>query len=161
MKMINTYFKLPLALLLCATAGAQAAVVNIAGQPTNSIERSVTGVYSSSLKISFSEAGKYELNFSDLPGKSEFSLFGAAISDKDGKSIGSLVVDDGVLQKAAQFSLGQGEYDLSLFAITYGDVNFGTFKLDVNSVPLPPAIIGLTSALMWMGALMRRRRTAK
>ena len=160
MKMINTYFKLPLALLLCATAGAQAAVVDIAGPATNSIQRSVVGTYSSSLKISFSEDGKYELNFSDLAAKSEFSLFGAAIS-KDGKSIGSLVVDDGVLQKAAQFSLGQGEYDLSLFAITYGDVNFGTFKLDVNSVPLPPAIIGLTSALMWMGALMRRRRTAK
>jgi hypothetical protein len=157
MKMYTLIKKYCLAATLLGSMGAHAAFVDIAGPDTNSIQKKVVGTYSKATTIEFSQNGNYQINYKDLGLVPEFALFGAAISQQ-GTSVVDLVLNDGSLQGAKQFSLLKGTYDLNIFAITNIANNFGEFKLEVNPVPLPSAVIFLSSALMGLIAFCRRRK---
>ena len=84
-------------------------------------------------------------------------MLGAMISSPSTKYVDMVLAPE---QKTKQqnFNIDKaGDYFLSVFAISDSINRPATFNLSVNAVPLPSAVIFMSSALMGLVAFMRRR----
>jgi len=160
----------PLTLLLAASA-AQAGSVNLLDSSSPEIQRTVVGVWSNNQRLSFSEAGKYSVVLTDFGGNNfgdKFSYLGAMVSDSY-HNLGSVTLNKNSYSPSAFLSFdvtAPGDYWLSLFAITNGTSNTGTFNFnliqgDTNPVPLPAAFWFMTTSILGLISFARQRRAAK
>lgn len=136
---------------------AFAAKVEISASGTGTWNKTVVGTYVKNTKINFSDAGIYTLSLGDSDFGANFEMLGAMISSPSTKYV-DLVLAPDQLMNSARFNIQKGgDYFLSVFAITDSIKNPATFSLAVNAVPLPSAVIFMSSALMGLIAFMRRR----
>ncbi|MEY4589452.1 MAG: hypothetical protein RL497_1528 [Pseudomonadota bacterium] len=144
--------------LLCGTHQiASAATVDISASGSDSWNKTVVGTYIKNTKIKFSEAGTYSISLQDTDFGANFEMLGAMISSPSTKYV-DLVLSADESANARQFKIDKaGDYFLNVFAITDSIRNPATFSLAVNAVPLPSAVIFMSSALMGLVAFMRRR----
>lgn len=147
--------------ILCgAGQTADAATVDIAASGSESWNKTVVGTYIKNTKISFSEAGKYTINLQDTDFGANFEMLGAMISSPSTKYV-DMVLAPETMSNSRQFTVDRaGDYFLNVFAITDSIRNPATFSLSVNAVPLPSAVIFMSSALMGLIAFMRRRTSS-
>ena len=147
-------------LLAYAQHAAWAAPVEIATTGNGSWEREVQGTYIKNTKIKFSDAGKYTINLQDVNIGTNFDMLGASISSisSPANKYVDMVLKPDQLSASRDFSITQaGDYFLNIFSISDARANPAKFSLSVNAVPLPSAVIFLSSALMGLVAFMRRR----
>lgn len=144
--------------LLCGAAQVGfAATVNIAATQSDTMNKSVVGTYIKNTKISFSDAGAYTISLQDTDINANFEILGAMISSPSTKYV-DMVLTKGGTGKTRDFIVDKaGDYFLNVFAISESIANPTTFSLSVNAVPLPSAVIFMSSALMALVAFMRRR----
>jgi hypothetical protein len=148
-------------LILMFAGNAYAAKVDIAATGSDSWNKTVVGTYVKNTKIKFSEGGKYTISLKDTDFGANFDMLGAMISSPSTKYV-DMVLSPNELSKSRQFTLQNGgDYFLSVFAITNSFTNPATFSLSVNPVPLPSAVIFMSSALMGLAAFVRRRSRSK
>lgn len=155
MKNVRTY--LASAALCLLTAPVFAAKVEIAASGEDVWNKTVVGTYVKNTKINFSEAGIYTLSLKDTDFGANFEMLGAMISSPSAKYIDLVLAPDQLVQSARFNIQNGGDYFLSVFAITDSIKNPATFSLAVSAVPLPSAVIFMSSALMGLVAFMRRR----
>jgi hypothetical protein len=116
------------------------------------------GTYIKNTKIRFSEAGKYTISLQDTGFDANFEMLGAMISSPSTKYVDMVLAPES-MYNSRQFTVDKaGDYFLKVFAITDSIQDPARFSLSVNAVPLPSAVIFLSSALMGLVAFMRRRR---
>jgi|GEM_PF-5036069 len=149
-------------LLTMALAGGvsqltHAASVDIAASSSDAWNKTVVGTYVKNTKIHFSDSGKYTINLQDTGFVGNFEMLGAMISSPATKYV-DMVLSPEQRLKQQNFTIDKaGDYFLSVFAIADSINRPATFNLSVNAVPLPSAVIFMSSALMGLVAFMRRR----
>jgi hypothetical protein len=155
MKLKSLFFST--ALLVGVNTIVLAAPVNISVSNSDTWNKSVVGTYIKNTKISFSNAGSYTLNLQDADSSSNFEMLGASIFSPSVKYVDLVLgVDNKSISRDFKIDKA-GDYFLNVFAITDSIANPTAFSLSVNAVPLPSAVIFLSSALMGLVAFMRRR----
>ncbi|MFO1367850.1 MAG: hypothetical protein U1F46_02570 [Marinagarivorans sp.] len=143
--------------LAAASNLSQAASVDIAASGSDAWNKTLVGTYVKNTKIHFSDSGKYTINLQDTGFVGNFEMLGAMISSPSTKYVDMVLAPE---QKTKQqnFNIDKaGDYFLSVFAISDSINRPATFNLSVNAVPLPSAVIFMSSALMGLVAFMRRR----
>lgn len=148
---------LTVALVGGASQMTQAASVDIAASGADAWNKTVVGTYVKNTKIHFSDSGKYTINLQDTNFVGNFEMLGAMISSPSTKYV-DMVLSPEQRLKQQNFTIDKaGDYFLSVFAISDSINRPATFNISVNAVPLPSAVIFMSSALMGLVAFMRRR----
>jgi hypothetical protein len=143
--------------LLGASQIATAASVDIAASGSGDWSKTVVGTYVKNTKITFSDSGKYQINLQDAEFGAKLDMLGAMISSPSTKYV-DLVLSPDQTFKQQNFTIDRaGDYFLSVFALSSDFRKPATFNLSVNAVPLPSAVIFMSSALMGLVAFVRRR----
>lgn len=164
-----------LCLLACLPSLAQASSVNIMGNNTELNDMRVSGVWGSSEKITFATSGKYSMLLTDAGLSSarstgfgsSFSYLGAMLTSSNG-AVASATFNRSSTERDrfVSFDITEGEYWLSLFAITDSNENVGTFNMsllegDVSPVPLPAGFWFMATSLLGLFSIFRQRKAAK
>ncbi len=118
----------------------------------------ISGTDTIVIPFEVTEAGSYEWTLTDLASPAPFSLLGLAFAAESSGVVFADVVGIDRLQLA--ITVDAGQYLAIVGGIAGGDLNIGTFGLEISNVPLPGAALLLTSGIMLAGGLMRSRQSA-
>ncbi len=144
-------------LLVGASQMSMAASIEIAASGSGEWNKKVAGTYVKNTKISFSDAGRYTISLQDTNVGGDFETLSAMISSPSTK-YADLVLSPAISLKQQNFTIDKaGDYFLNVFAVVDPFKNPANFSLSVSAVPLPSAVIFMSSALMGLVAFMRRR----
>lgn len=166
---------LPICLLACLPSLSHASSVNIIGNNAALNDMKISGVWGSNEKITFSASGTYSMLLTDAGLSSSrstgfgssFSYLGAMLSSASG-TVASATFNRSSTERDrfVSFDINEGEYWLSLFAITDSNVNVGTFNMsllegDISPVPLPAGFWFMATSLLGLFSFFRQSKAAR
>lgn len=147
------------------SVAANAATVDIARTGESELIQTIAGVWTNNQKISFSETGSYTMTLTDYLHGERLDYMGVMVSTSLHKIVDIVISSGDIARMSKTFELTQGEYWLSIFALT-GDSNFGSFGVDFTAgdlapVPLPSAFIFMATSLLGFASFVRQRKAAR
>jgi len=149
-------------LMLCGTQAAMAATATIEGYGASDLVKTVQGTWAYNTKVNFDEPGAYRLTLTNFSFPATFDAVGVMVSTAK-QGIVDIVSYDSLGSLSKLFSVDQGSYYLSIFAISDRQLNLGTLgvafeSVPASEVPLPPALVLLMSGVMTLMAFVRRKQ---
>lgn len=151
--------KRPLALLTCGVASMLLSItVNAGTVDFDPIVGTMQGPQTFVFEFDVLDGGIFQATLTDLESPAPFALLGLGIADEFGTLLDE-VSGSGPL--ALNFTVDPGRYLALVGGVPDGDLNIGTFGLEISNVPLPPVGFLFMSALTSLVFTMRNRRVVR